>query len=67
MFAVGGGKNDVLDPSEGPLCFGVILRTDASADFALGVGVPPYFFSSSWVLLNFVAVLSFSIVASLCF
>ena len=47
-------------------CFGVVLRSASPAGFGFGVGVPPYFFSNSCVLLYLVAVLSFSIVVSLC-
>lgn len=69
MFAVGGGPIPVLPTFDVPefSCFGVILRSESPTGFAIGVGVPPYFFSNSCVLLYFVAVLSFSMVVSLCF
>ena len=63
MFAVGGGAAFVRPVFGVPAsaCFGLC------AVFALGEGVPPYFLSSSWVELYFVAVFSFSMVVVLCF
>ena len=69
ILAVGGGINAVLVP------FGLAELAELGlgflaafpAGFPFGVGVPPYFFNSSCVVLYFVAVLSFSMVLSLCF
>lgn len=69
MFAVGGGTNPVLAcPVAGELVLlGVFFGELPPAGFVLDCGVPPYFFNNSCVVLYFVAALSFSIVASLCF
>lgn len=65
MFAVGGGTVPVLPrfgvPAPAAGCFGEPFA------FPCGLGVPPYFFSSSCVELYLVAALSFSIVIFLCF
>ena len=67
MFAVGGTNTgsvlfEVFEPGPPELVF----RDVAAPVFDLG-GAPPYFSRSSWVVLYLVAVLSLSIVVSLCF
>ena len=68
IFAVGGGMNPVLPPLEafGSPLLELGLRGVAPPAFDLE-GVPPYFSRSSCVVLYLVAVLSLSIVFSLCF
>ena len=69
MFAVGGGTKPLWSPAgvAGPSFLGVDLRLEVPLGFPFGVGVPLYFSSSWCVVLYLVAVLSLSMVASLCF